>query len=476
MKLIDRLILTSFVGPFVITLFLGWIVLILQFLWKHIDDLVGKGFELDVLGELLFYSSLTLIPMILPLAILLASIITLGNLAERYELVALKSAGISLMRFMRPLLVFSFFLAGVAFYFSNYILPDANLKYSARMYSVVRQKPALNLKEGQFNNDLVGYSIKIGSKDDDNVTLRDVSIWDHSGVKGYERLLTAEKGIMFSPPDDSILVFKLFDGYRYEEIKENPDKRDHWEHTRMKFKEFELLMDMSIFDTKEANEDMFKSNPRMLNVGQLRAEIDSLDVKKKRIPDRVEQQIRPYFKTIGKDLELNRADDCLLLGFHQENIDTTNLLALLGFPIKERAQLLEKAKNDARNVKSFSTWGAKQQHRKMKKTNLFWMYIFNKFALSFSCIVLFLIGAALGAITQKGGLGMPMVLAIIFFVTYHLLNTVGRKLGEELIIDAFSGSFFSSYFLFPLAIFLMIKASNDSELFKSDFYRSLLGR
>lgn len=454
-------------GPFLVTLFIGLLVFILQFLWKHIDDLIGKGFENEVLVELVFYLSLSLVPMVLPLAILLASIITFGSLGEHYELVALKSAGISLLRFMMPLFVAVLFLAALAFYFSNWILPIVNLKYTTRLYSVVRAKPALNLKEGVFNNEIEGYVIKIGRKGDDNITLHDVLIWDHTQKGKHSMVISAERGEMYTPANDSVLIFKLYNGFKYDEMKETPEKRDHNEHMRMSFEEFDLIMDMSVFEFEEAKENIFERNPKMMSIGQLKSQLDTLESRKQKLPKKLRDQIKPYFKVVKKELEMKESPDSLFRGSGELTADSS-LLALLNFPKKERMSLIKKARDDVRNVKSFTTWAHKQGGSRSKKSIQYWIYIYNKYALSFSCIVLFLIGAATGAIIRKGGLGMPMVVSIVLFLTYHILNTIGRKLAEELVISSFHGVWFSSYFLFPLAIFLVYKASQDSDLISEE--------
>jgi len=455
------------VGPFLVTLFIGLLVFILQFLWKHIDDLIGKGFDNEVLLELVFYLSLSLVPMVLPLAILLASIITFGSLGEHYELVALKSAGISLLRFMMPLFVTVLFLSVLAFYFSNWILPIVNLKYTTRLYSVVRAKPALNLKEGVFNSEIEGYVIKIGRKGEDNITLHDVLIWDHTEKGKHSMVISAERGEMYAPANDSVLIFKLYKGFKYDEMKETPEKRDHNEHMRMSFEEFDLVMDMSVFEFQEAKENIFERNPKMMSIAQLKGQLDSLTARRARLPKKLKDQIKPYFKAIKKELEVKESPDSLFLGMGKSESDSS-LLALLNFPKKQRASLVKKARDDARNVKSFTTWAAKQGGSRSKKSIQYWIYIYNKYALSFSCIVLFLIGAATGAIIRKGGLGMPMVVSIVLYMTYHILNTMGRKLAEELVISSFHGVWFSSYFLFPLAIFLIYKASQDSDLISEE--------
>ncbi len=473
MKKIDLLLLKSFIGPFIITFFIALFVFIMQFLWKYIDDLVGKGLETNILLELIFYLSVTMVPLVIPLAVLLASIITFGNLGEHYELVALKAAGISLLRFMMPLFALIVVLSFITFYFSNTILPKANLKYGALLYSIVKKRPAFNIKEGVFYDGIDGFTIKIDEKDPDNVTIRNVHIWEKmSGQKG-QNLLVANEGKMYAA-NDSFLIFKLYDGWKYEDIKASKaEKKGHHEHLRTAFKELEMAVDISVFGFQKKDEKHFTRNPKVMSIPQLYTALDSIESKSANINKDLVNRIKPHLETIRNDsfviAPILENPDSNLLAAH------TVLEALNLTPALSRT-IVGAAKDNAKSIRSYAEWATKQKDLQISQRNRFYIYIYNKFSLSFSCIVLFLIGAPLGAIIRKGGLGMPMVVSIIFFMIFHILTTIGRKLAEESAIAPFHGTWLPIYILLPLAIFLTYKSINDSALFNIDMYRNFFLR
>ena len=273
-KKLDILIIRSFVGPFIVTFFISLFVLVMQFFWLYMDELIGKGINIWTIIQLLVYMSTTLVPLALPLSILLASIMTFGNMGENFELVAIKSSGISLLRFMRPLLIFIIFVAGLAFIFSNNVIPVANLKALSLLYDVRNAKPTLNIRPDQFNNEIQGFSIRVGSKDEDGNTIHDVIIYDHSDMQGNNKVILAREGQMIGAPDKQSLIFKLKDGWRYEEGYSHgmPD----FTQTRMHFAHWDKIFDLSAFKFARTNEDMFKNAYQMMNVKQLSENIDSL--------------------------------------------------------------------------------------------------------------------------------------------------------------------------------------------------------
>ncbi|MFA5781276.1 MAG: LptF/LptG family permease, partial [Bacteroidales bacterium] len=266
----------SFFWPFIMTFFIAVFILLMQFLWKYIDDLVGKGIEWTIIAQLLFWASTTMIPLALPLAILLSSIMTFGNLGEHYELVALKSAGISLQKIMMPLIVVTVLISISAFYFSNNVLPYANLKMGSLLYDVREQKPALNVKEGIFYNGIDDYVIKVGKKDSDGKTLRNIMIYDHSSRMGNTNLTVAETGTMEMTVDKRYLIFTLLNGINYYESADRQRTKTNHPFQRTKFKEEFRRFDLSAFTLTRTNEEFFKDNYQMMNVKQLKATRDSL--------------------------------------------------------------------------------------------------------------------------------------------------------------------------------------------------------
>lgn len=456
------------------TFFIAMVVLIMQFLWKYIDDMVGKGLEMSIIGELIFYLSASVVPIALPIAVLLTSIMIFGSLGEHYELVAFKSAGVSLLRIMLPLLLVAGLLSIGAFLFSNYLLPKANLKFSTLLYSVTKKRPALNIKPGVFYDGIQGYIIRIGDKEAGSRVIRDVIIHNHTESRGNVNVLTAERGEMYTTSDDNYMVLRLYNGMQYEEPKPTADKRDHNELMRTQFEQYEMFLDLSNFDFKQANEDMFKNNYRMLPLGQLLATADSLQaINAQRAASR-QRDMRNYFNflpdTLGKR-QLNPD-----LPFYTSNDTAPELINTLHIPPSRSRTMIDRAKGIAQNARFAVQSSEKEITSNTKRIVRYLIEAHNKITLSLACIVLFLIGAPLGAIIRKGGLGMPMVMAILFFILFYVLSTIGKKFVEELVLTPFEGMWLSTFILLPLGIFLTYKAMHDSALLSTDAYRDLLKR
>lgn len=471
MKKIDFLLIKSYVGPFIITFIIALFVLVMQFLWLHIDDLIGKGLDLMVVAELIFYSCANLVPMALPIAVLLSSIMTFGSLGEHYELVAFKSSGVSLLRIMGSLFAFVIMLAVFAFFFSNYILPKANLKYGVLLHTITKKSPAFNINEGSFYNGISGYSIKAQNKSADGTTLYDLMIYDHTKNKGNTNIIIAEEAVMQTMNNGKYLKFYLKNGEQYDELQAKPIPRgeDKFEHTRTKFKSYAKVFDMSNFEMKQISEELFKKNYQMLNINQLAFFIDSIDVQVDKRSTILQKHLNRYAK-----LELDTMDRSDSPIEKIELVDTisaiTNTL-LDELPRKRKSTILMNAINNIKSSKGYVNIAKRDVEVKQKARNKYNMEWHRKFTLSFACIVLFFIGAPLGAITRKGGLGLPMILAIIFFVIYHLLGTFGKKLSEEFVLTPLQGMWLATVVLTPIGIFLTYKAVNDSNLINVDAYK-----
>ena len=276
MKKLHSLVLRSYIGPLLLTFCIAEFVLLMQFLWKYIDDLVGKGLDFITVAQLLFYASVTFVPMALPLAILLASLMTMGNLGENYELVAAKSSGISFRKIMMPLVFLSVFISGLAFYFSNQVLPVANLKMFSLLFDVTEQKPALNIQEGVFYKDIDGYVIKVGEKDRDGQTIHRVLIYDHSQFTENNSVTIAESGTMVTSEDKRTLVFTLYNGTNYTEPRNNRQSLTRRPLQRIHFKEEQIRFDLSSFAMNRTDEELFKEHYQMMNLKQLNKSVDSL--------------------------------------------------------------------------------------------------------------------------------------------------------------------------------------------------------
>ena len=437
------------------TFFISLFVLLMQFLWKYIDDLAGKGLEWTVIFKLMVYVAVTLVPLALPLAMLLASIMTFGNLAEHYELVACKSAGMSVQRIMRPLVFLTIGICIAAFYFSDNVLPAANLRMSALLYDVRNQKPALLIKEGAFYNGIEGYVIKVGRKDKDNQTIHNVMIFDHTENRGNTKLILADKGTMVMSDDDRYLILTLFNGKSYEE-RRKPKGADTKPMMRTEFQKEVIRFDLSAFKLTRTNEKLFKDNYQMLNLSQLTASADSIE--KKILETRLN-----YQKFNRKYYEGEHKTRIKKIPFTNENL-------VLNFPKEMQGSILATALNSARTYKNIAGDAAVDitvRQKSLYKHRIEWN---RKLTLSFAIFILFLIGAPLGSIIRKGGLGMPLVISVIFFLTYHVISITGEKFAREGVVQVYKGMWLSSVLLLPLGIFLMYKATTDSALFDKDAY------
>ena len=304
LKKLDILIIKAFIGPFIATFFITTFVLVLQFMWLYIDDVVGKGIDAFTVLRLLMYVAATVVPLALPLAVLLSSIMTLGNLGETYELVAIKSAGISLLRFLRPLAVVSFIITVIAFFFNNNVLPIANLKMQTLKYDIIVSKPAFDIKEGVFYDRIEGFVIKIGKKEKDDSTIRNVVIYEQNNNGQQDNMIVADSGTMVVTPDKQSLIFTLKDGWRYQEKGEHSVYQGT-ELVRMGFKQYKKVMDLTSFRMNKTDDSTFKNNFQMWTILQLGHSIDSLKKVNQTFIDRINQspqriyQFPRYFDTTG---------------------------------------------------------------------------------------------------------------------------------------------------------------------------------
>lgn len=459
-KKLDILIIKAFVGPFLATFLIALFVLIMQFFWLYIDDIVGKGFDFFTIMRLVGAVGATVVPLALPLALLLSSIMTFGNLGESFELVAIKSAGISLLRFMRPLLIVAIFIGGIAFLFENNIIPFANLKLDALKWDMVSTKPAFDIKEGVFYDKLEGFVIKLGKKDKDDSTIHNVLIFERNpGLQ--DNLLIAKSGIMRVTPDKHFMEFKLRDGWRYEETgtRYSPNTR----FVRLGFKEYIKLFDLASFAMNKTDDSLFKYNPKMLSVRQLNIAIDSLEGMDSFFYHRSERELRSTLLFL-KYKDSAWAPSSFAQTIAKKDTGKNKLNQSYNATVFDRAlaQL-----NSAANIAKLEASDYKDRVDSLRKH---WVEWHRKFTLSVACIVLFMIGAPLGSIIRKGGLGTPLIFAIIFFVLFHLLNTFGEKFAKQGVTSPLTGMWLSTMVLIPVGIFLTTKAMKDSQLFNKEVY------
>lgn len=323
MRIIDRLLIRSFLPPFAVTFMIATFVLLVQILWVYIDDLAGKGLSFFLIAELLAYKCVSLVPMALPLAILISSVMVLGNLAENYELSSLKSAGVSLLRVMAPMILFGAACAGLSYYCSDYLIPVSNLKFGSRMYDIQRQKPALRLDEGVFNDDFQGFAIRIGDKKADGQRIENVLIYDHKASdEGAYSQINARSGRMFTTPDQKRFVMKLHDGHQYVEPKPASRNNASTPFIRTNFKSWTRAFDLSEFDLQRTNEELFKNNRSMLSINQLQEAIDSMAVQIDERRDASFRQLSAYITLPAADTAKTE-EDALALEYAPTIQDTT---------------------------------------------------------------------------------------------------------------------------------------------------------
>jgi lipopolysaccharide export system permease protein len=465
LKKIHILLINAFVRPFIVTFFVVMFILLMFFLFKYVDDLIGKGFEWYVILELMFYASAAQVAMALPLAVLLSSIMTFGTLGENYELVAIKSAGVSLQKAMMPLFVVIIMLSVSAFLFSEYMLPKTNLKFGSLLWDIRNKKLAFLIKEGVFNNSIPGYSIRVDKKWDDG-RLEGIMIYQANDKNDIANIIMAKEGTMNKTPDNNTLLLKLKDGVRYQE---SPGKNSYYnprqELYRIRFKQTDVPFDLSSFKMNKTDENSFRSNNAMLNLKGLVHKKDSLSKELDSINRSSKENIGSYYKqnNYTKGYTKIKIKPIAVRGDIMNNI-----------PKNERAMVAQSAL-DIANAVHQSAVVRKTEHQD-RSINLIKIDIeyWKKYTLAVSCILLFFIGAPLGAIIRKGGMGLPVVMAVIFFLIYHIISTVAEKSAVQGNLQPVAGAWMAIILLSPLAGFLTYKATVDSALFDAGYYKSLL--
>jgi len=466
MKILHRFMLKQFMLPFIGAFVIVTFALLMQFLWKYIEDFIGKGLDFWVFGELFLYVSASLAAMAFPLAVLLASIFTLGNMGENYELIALKAAGISLQRIVLPLIILSVFIAAGAFYFANNVMPVAHLRMRALIYDITQQRPELRIQEGAFYNGIEGYSIRIGRRDYKTNMLYDLMIYNHTRRVGNLQVILADSGTMAMTADKRFLEVTLHNGHSYEDVQE--EGRRVRQNPNYPFRYF--FFDRQVFrmalpgyDLERSDESIFKSGFQMMNLSQLTNATDSL----LKVIESQENQMRsiiqpiyrnPEYETIPVDTSLRRKiPDDFWIPFHQ----LTKL---------KRQSAIQEAVQNVRTQKDQVAgliYELDMQNRKIWRYEIEWH---KKLALACSCFIFFFIGAPFGAIIRKGGIGTPIIIAVIFFVLFYVISMIGEKAAREGAMTPFEGIWMSTFIIFTIGIFLTWMATRDSAIFSQELY------
>ena len=460
---LDKLIIKAFIGPFIAVFFITVLVLVMQFFWLYIDDFVGKGLGAGIILEFIWYQSASLVPLALPLSVLLASIMTFGNLGETYELVAIKSSGISLLRFMRPVFFVTLFICIVAFLFSNNVIPVANLKSRTLLQDIVYAKPSFDLKEGVFYDKISGFAIKIGKKEKNDSIIRNVIIYEQNNAL-QDNFIVANDGVMRSTDNGRYIQFVLRNGWRYEE-KGNPGD-PNTDYIRLGFKEYKREFDISNFGLQQRTADSVNKNRApMYSMRQLDEAIDSMNKMNSNLASRVQNDV---FATVS----FVRYMDSNFKNAPAKDVKTFDSL----IPDSIKATINQKVSIKLSSLRLSAEAAAiqyKDEERNLRIHKIEWH---RKLSMSLACLVLFLIGAPLGSIIRKGGLGSPLIFAIIFFILFFFISTTGEKSSREGSMNPSFGMWLSTIILTPIGFFLIYKAMHDSQLFNKEFYSRLSRR
>ena len=459
MKILDKYILRAFVSTFATVFVILLLIFILQTVWLFISDLAGKDLDFILILKFLFYKMPSLVPLVLPLSVLLASIMTFGDLAENYEFAAMKSAGISLQRIMKVLTLFILLLSIAAFFFANNVIPYAEYKFINFRKDIAQMKPAMAIAEGQFS-DVGTYNIKVDKKSGENGNfLTGVTIHKKTNFyDGSKNVIKSKTGELISNEKSNILKLVLNDGYYYEDIvPKKYEERKKLPFAKSSFKKYIINIDLSKLNSTGEDDFKITNTNTMLNINELRYTLDSLN--KNYHKDVISIADNIYQRTGINSAKVNSKDST----FSPLKPDV-----LSNYTLGEKLETLKLASNSVTNI-NFSIDSSRDELRgKLKNINNHWIALYDKFVIAFVCILMFFIGAPLGAIIRKGGLGLPIVFAVLIFIIFHFINTFGKKVAQENGITPFLGCWMSTMILSPLAVLLTYRATNDIGLINLD--------
>ena len=466
MKTIHKLVLKSYLGPMILTFFIVMFVLMMNFVWRYIDELVGKGLSAGIIIELMTYAMANMLPLGLPLAVLLAAIMTMGNLGENYELLAMKSAGLSLVRIAQPLLIFVSLIAVGSFFIGNNLVPYANKKMYSIISDIRQQRQTLEFRDGLFFNGLDDMSIRVGCQDPETHMLYDVLIYDNRPTnRGNMNTIVADSGYIRLSDDRRALLVTLYNGETYEQTRNGQwYTKSALRHHTFDLQKQEIPMDGFVMERSDNN----ISNSQTKNIAQLQGDIDSLEL---RVNTATSSSYEPLLKEqiFVRDHNVLPLPDSLRIDKRRfRDMQAADSIGRL--PLREKERIWNQARSlakNSRNMFSFDETTAKEALNQLYRSKAEWH---KKVSLPASIIIFFLIGAPLGAIIRRGGLGLPVVVSVIFFVVYYIISLSGEKQVKEGNWDAVWGMWISSFVLTPIAVYLTYKATNDSALLDTDWY------
>ena len=548
MKKLDKLIIKSVVGPFFLTFVIVVFILLTQYMLKYFDDFVGKGLGMDVFAELIFYFSINMTPAALPLAVLLSSLMTFGNLGEHFELTAIKGAGISLTRALRPLFFFVVLISFIAFLSNNYVVPRANLKAYSLLYDIKQKKPALDIQEGVFYGGIPKFRIKVNKKHEDGETIEDVIIYDHTQGQGNKDVIIANSGRMYTFDNDRFLRLELFNGNRYSEsgLNRNRVSSGTEKFIRTNFDTTKMTFSLASFGLQRTKEEYFASHRRMQNMEQLAKAMDSMRYEQRTVRYDAFMGSNRFYnyhlrydslmslplannyvkrETVSFTDSLYEAEDSLRASELLESAPGDTLVATIsslskGKKIKsaedwrkesealarpqkkeekkkyvveeidtalvarvdqaitdgEQEGLLAKALNQSRTIKNELQINSQKIRRLESEINKSDYESSKKVTQAISCLIMFLIGAPLGAIIKRGGLGIPVLISVAFFIAFYVLSEMSRKWADELVMNPDVAVWFPNLVLLPFGIVFLIQARLDTRLLETDFYQVWIER
>ena len=467
-KKIDIYLLRNFLGLFLATFFIAIFILLMQFMWMHVNDLVGKGIGLDVLAEFFLYACASVVPLALPLAILLSSLISFGNLAEKFELTAMKAAGISLFRILRPLVLAVALLSVGAFFFSNNVLPKSQMKLWALIFSLRQKSPELQIPVGEFYDEIIGYHIYVREKTRQG-DLLNLMIYDYSDGFANAKVMVADTGRLSSSADKRFLMLDLINGESFENLSKKeqratgttnsiPYRRETFSHKR-------IIIDFAT-DFNRYDESLLEDQHVSKNVVQLTQSIDSVQTVSR---ERCKEQSADLIASRYFGRETTSAPVSVPTQLTKEEKETYNLDSLWSSVTPaEQLRIIREARDKAQNYRDQIDYNAIMLEDAERYIRKHAIELHRKFTLAFACLVFFFIGAPLGTIIRKGGLGAPVVISVILFIIYYIIDNTGYKMAREALWPTWAGMWLSSFVLLPTGIFLTYKAATDSPLFNPE--------
>jgi len=463
-KIIYRYLVKKFISPFFLTFFLALLIILMQFVWKYVDDMVGKGLEWYIILKLLFYVSATFVSMALSLAVLLSSLMTFGTLGERYEVVAMKSSGIPITSLMKPLALISLLLSIFSFWFTDNVVPAAYVKWRSMMFEIAEQKPTLSIDEGVFYSGIDGYTILVGKKHRDNENIEDILIYKNSYGLGNKAGTYAQRGKMTITPDKKFFLFTLYNGYMWDETKSQGSKTSSNPYLFVPFEQQYVKMDISSFQMRDVDEEFFRESTKAIKINKIDSSLQKMN-----------QELESVFDGIYKKYEVPSFQHFVSTnpqGIYSEKAG--NLFDFQQIPLEQKGQIISRAVMKTNNFLGNVMQAKNVSELKQKEIRDAKIEWHQRLVLPLACFLFFFIGAPLGTIIRKGGIGIPLVITVVFFAFYFVISIFGEKLAKSATVEPWLGIWLSTLITIPIGALLTYKATMDSALLSADAYSNLI--